>query len=237
MNEPFESENSMNWTSGHATNNVPPSVDPEDETFDFDPSQLSSSTTVEPQGDLGPDPFDPEALRLPQDFATSLGVKTALITVPVRKPSKEWFIRVHPDPAYRLETICLELKEKGETYLVAPALWPLLAGETTLQPRLLLTAMNRQGDCFLWPLRMPATEGRLDDWTKSALEASELAMKHWVRLQANMSLQAYSVQYSENLPAPTWPDIPFNELLRRAFKDALINTYDHIILRRLRGEI
>jgi hypothetical protein len=62
-------------------------------------------------------------------------------------------------------------------------------------------------------------------------------MKHWVRLQANMSLQAYSVQFSENLPDPTWPDIPFNELLRRAFKDAFINTYDHIILRRLRGEI
>ena len=33
------------------------------------------------------DPFDPERLRLSQDFAATVGVKKALLTVPVRKPS------------------------------------------------------------------------------------------------------------------------------------------------------
>jgi hypothetical protein len=236
MNEPFESETNMARTNGQAMNGVPPSVAHEDD-FDFDPERLASGTPAEPQEDLGPDPFDPETLRLHQDFATSLGVKTALVTVPVRKPSKEWFVRVHPDPTYRLQTICLELKEQGETYLVGPVLWPSLVGETTLQSRLILTAQNRQGDTFLWPLRLPAPEGRVDNWTKSALEASELAMRHWVRLQANLTLQAYTVHFSENLPDPTWPDIAFKELLRRAFKDAYIDSLDHVILRRLRGEI
>ncbi len=41
--------------------------------------------------------FDPASLRLSQNFHESLGVKKALITVPVRKPGKQDFIRVHPD--------------------------------------------------------------------------------------------------------------------------------------------
>jgi len=68
------------------------------------------------------DPFDPSRLRLSQDFAATVGVKQALITVPVRKPNKQEFIRVHPDEAYRLETAVLELKEEREIYLVDPSL-------------------------------------------------------------------------------------------------------------------
>jgi len=212
MND-FDSENTVAGTTGHGMQTLPPSAAPDAECA-FDPAQLASRATTELPSDRGPDPFDPEALRLQQDFATSLGVKTALITVPVRKPSKEWFVRVHPEAAYQLQTVCLELKEQGETYLVSPALWPRLAGETTLQSRLLVTAQNRQGDTFLWPLRLPAPEGRIDNWTKSALEACELAMKHWVRLQANLTLQAYTVHFSENLPDPTWPDRPCTCSLR-----------------------
>ena len=35
-----------------------------------------------------PDPFDPARLRLSQEFAASLGIKKALLTVPVRKPAQ-----------------------------------------------------------------------------------------------------------------------------------------------------
>src|SRR5262245_28394028 len=49
-----------------------------------------------------PDPFDPVALRLSQDFTAGLGVKKALLTVPVRKPDKSWFVRVHPSEDYAL---------------------------------------------------------------------------------------------------------------------------------------
>ena len=73
------------------------------------------------------DPFDLASLRLSQDFASAVGVKRLIKTVPVKKPSKEWFVRTHPDPAYRLQTAVLELKEDRETYLVSPALWPELA--------------------------------------------------------------------------------------------------------------
>src|SRR4051794_23014226 len=37
------------------------------------------------------DPFDLASLRLSQDFASAAGVKRLITTIPVKKPSKEWF--------------------------------------------------------------------------------------------------------------------------------------------------
>src|SRR5262249_744840 len=139
------------------------------------------------------DPFDPASLRLSQDFSAQLGVKKALTTVPVRKPDKAWFVRVHSSEDYRLQTAMVELKEERETYLVAPALWQELAGESTFSPRVLHTAVNRQGVVFLWPIRLPGPDGKLDDWNQSALEAAQRAQARWVRVQANMALGAYEV--------------------------------------------
>src|SRR5262249_50815259 len=185
-----------------------------------------------------PDPFDPAALRLSQDLVAELGVKKALLTVPVRKPDKSWFVRVHPDPEYRLQTAVLELKEERETYLVAPQLWPELASEATFSPRVLFTAINRQGVLFLWPIRLPGSDGRQDEWSRTALEAAGMATKKWVRVVANMGLGAYDVfQATGSLPEPEWPDISLHELLRIAFKDRYIADRNHSVLRKLRGEV
>ena len=73
-----------------------------------------------PAGVPAPDPFDPAALRLSQDFAASVGVRKVLLSVPVRKPDKSWWVRVHPDEGYRLPTTVIELREDrgSESYLV-----------------------------------------------------------------------------------------------------------------------
>ena len=135
--------------------------------------------------------FNLDRLRLSQDFANKVGVKKAIITVPVRKPDRQWFVRVHPDPAWRLETAVLELRDDRETFVVDPDLWPELPGE--LVPKVLFTAINRQGVTFLWPVRLPGEDGRGNAWNSSALEAANLATKGWVRVAANMSLGAYEV--------------------------------------------
>ena len=185
----------------------------------------------------GPDPFDPSKLRLSQGMSAAQGVKKHLTTLPVRKPSKEWFVRCHPDPSYRLETYVLELKEDGETYLVAPELWDQLAGEGTFSPRLLVTSINKQGTLFLWPIRLPSPDGRHDDWSRSAMEGTSFASNGWVRIQSNMSLGAYEVfEATGSLGDPEWPKSPFSDLLRIAFKDRYIDSLDHPVLKRLRGE-
>jgi len=183
------------------------------------------------------DPFDISRLRLSQDFVAAAGVKKILNTIPCRKPSKEWFVQTHPDKDYRIPTCVIELKEDCETYLVDSCLWPELASESTFSPRALITSINRQGVLFLWPIRLPGSDGRLDEWSRSAMEAATLAAGKWVRVQSNMSLGAYEVfEAAGQWAAPEWPEMPFQELLRIAFKDRFIVSLDHPILKRLRGE-
>ena len=45
------------------------------------------------------DPFDPKALRLPQDFKETASVKKLLETIPVRRFNNQDFFRTHPDEA------------------------------------------------------------------------------------------------------------------------------------------
>lgn len=181
--------------------------------------------------------FDPARLRLSQDFGAAVGVKKALLTVPVRKPSKEWFIQTHPDEAYRIQTAVLELREDRETYLVDPELWPELSTESTFGPRAIFTAITRQGVVFLWPIRLPGSDGKLDDWNQSALDAAAMAKGRWLRVAANMHLGAYEVfEASASLPSPEWPDVPFAKLLEVAFGKRYVTSLDHPVLQKLRGE-
>jgi hypothetical protein len=183
------------------------------------------------------DPFDLSRLRLSQDFVAAAGVRKILNTVPVRKPSKEWFVQTHPDVDYRIQTCVVELKEDSETYLVDPSLWDELASESTFSPRALITTINRQGVLFLWPIRLPGADGRLDEWSRSAMDAATRATGKWLRVQANMSLGAYEMyEAAGQWAAPEWPEMPFQELVRIAFKERFINTHDHPVLKRLRGE-
>lgn len=197
------------------------------------PISIHPATGNSPVGD----PFHPDRLRLSQDFIAAAGVKKVLNTIPVRKPSKEWFVMTHPNDSYRIQTCVIELKEDSETYLVDPSLWPELASESTFSPRALMTTINRQGVLFLWPVRLPGPDGRLDEWSRSAMDAATLASGRWVRVQANMSLGAYEIyEAAGQWAAPAWPDMPFQQLLKIAFKDKFITALDHPVLMRLRGE-
>jgi hypothetical protein len=202
---------------------------------DFDPAALEQPAAPI---NAGPDPFDPVNLRLSQDFS-SIGVKKALLTVPVRKPDKSWFVRAHPDADYRLETAVIELKEDREVYLVTRELWSELRDEATFKPKLLTTAINRQGVVFLWEVNLPRSDRRADEWSRTALQALDMATKKWVRVVANMALGGYEVSIATGeLGEPTWPDdVAFKELLRIAFKDRYITDRSHPVLRRLRGEV
>jgi hypothetical protein len=183
------------------------------------------------------DPFDLNSLRLSQDFASSVGVKKLITTVPIRKPAREWFVKTHPSPDYRLQTAVLELKEDQEIYLVAPAFWAELGSDPIFAPRLLVTAINRQGILFIWPCRLPRADGRIDHWSQSALDAINAAQTQWVRVTANMSLGAYDVCVaSGQIAEPNWPDLSFQEIIKIAFRDRMISDWSHPVLKQLRGE-
>lgn len=183
-----------------------------------------------------PDPFDPAKYRLSQDFVETCGVKRLRTTVPVHKPKKQDFVRVHPDPDYRASFPMLELKEERDRglYLVNPGLADLLAGD--LSHRTLFTAINRQGVVFFWPVPLPSADGRQNEWHRSLREAAERAIEIWLRVTANLDLGAYEIAVAEGLTAkPAWPEETFDDLIRIAFRDRSIDSFDHPVVKRLRG--
>jgi hypothetical protein len=180
------------------------------------------------------DPFDLSNLRLSQAFNETAGVKKLLRTVPIRKPNRQDFIRVHPDAAYRDNFALLELKEDREVYLVVGGLIAELSTEVINVT--IYTAINRQGVIFLWPVRLPNADGREMAWHISARDAVEEATTKWMRVCPNMSLGAYEMTWGEKITIePQWPDVSFQELIRIGFRDRLITSLDHPVVKRLRG--
>ena len=232
--------------SSTATDNVPVAqieIQPSDPVSagDQTPSAAGANSNQTP-GDAAttpaPDPFSPAALRLSPDFGKAVGVKKVLLSVPVKKPATSWFVRVHPDDAYRAFTNVIELKESNEIYLVSQSLWNNLgAAATFLKPKALYTATNREGVVFLWPVNLPGDETHPHPCHATAREAALLATKNWVRMSWNPSANNYDVvAATAQLGDPTWPSESFEELWRIAFKDRQIDSLDHPVLRKLRGE-
>jgi hypothetical protein len=128
----------------------------------------------------------------------------------------------------------IELKDDRELYMLLPAVAEQVKNEFAMYT--LFTAINRQGVVHLWQVRLPAPDGRIFEWHRSAAEAAQLAMKKWIRVKANQSLGAYEMfEAASTIPDPVWPEHSFQELLRIAFRDKLITNLDHPVIKRLRG--
>ena len=181
-----------------------------------------------------PNPFDPDSLRITGEVNT-VGAEQVLLRVPVRKPNKQEYFRLHTDPDYRLTCAILEIKDEREFYLVVPDLLPVLAEDVRHVE--LSICQNRQGASFFWPVPMPSPDGRTYSWHESARAAAKLAKISWIRMVANMSEGGYSVyRATGKFTDPTWPEKTMTELLELAFKDGkIIDSEDHPIVRLLRG--
>jgi hypothetical protein len=176
---------------------------------------------------------DLNSLRLSPELQGG-SAREVLSHVPVRKPTRHEFFRVHPDPNMSLSTAVFIDKEERETFFVAPSMWEVLLGE--MKPVSLVTAVTRQGVEIIWPLALPGDGARRNDWYETAWQAADLAKKTWVRMPADMSLGAYRIYEAQGeLSEPSWPDKPLDELLRIAFRGRVIDSEDHPVVRRLRG--
>jgi hypothetical protein len=182
-----------------------------------------------------PDPFDLAALRLDQTYSDGVAVKKLITMIRVGKPQKQHFVRVHPDPDYRIAPMALlELKDDRESYLVAPALAAELSGEFTSVA--LFTAITRAGTLFLWPVPLPGVDGKHNPWHRSAMIAVEKVEHRWVRIVANMEAGGYDIsEAAANIGEPEWPDMPFQEMVRIAFQGRLVDRPDHPLILKLRG--
>jgi len=174
-------------------------------------------------------------LRLDQSYGdAAVGVRRVLATVPVRKPTKTDFFRVHPQ--HLLDCFCVELKAEGEIYFVTQTVAPLIS--EFCEPVRLRLCVTRQGVAFLWPIKLPTEARRGDAWRRSAAEAAHLAESKWTRLSADMNLGAYQpFEAVADLGEPKWPTEPWMEILKIAMRDRRIDTEDHAVIRQLLGRV
>jgi len=196
----------------------------------------SNSTPADEREQTAPDPFDPATLRLSQDFASTVGVEKVLTNVPCRKPKRLEFVRVRAGADWRVDTAVFEDSIDHETYLVAADFIRELAEE--VRPVCLRLTINRQGDIFLWPCKLPGPDGRSNLWHESAVKAATWAEEKWVRVSANMGAGMYDLNAATgNLAEPKWPKESFRDVLELCFRDRRIDSRDHPLLKSLRGEV
>jgi hypothetical protein len=167
-----------------------------------------------------------------------LDVESVTTTVPVRRPKRTEFFRVHQDQRYVVDAWVL-MHEDGldrTTYWVAPDLRPGLRDE--LIAVRLFTCITKRGTVFLWPAKLPTAgnnSGRA--WHQSALVAAEEAKSLWVKLVGNKELGAYEFMKAKgDLGDPQWPDKSFQQLIETAFDGNVIDTLEHPVIRELNGE-
>jgi hypothetical protein len=176
---------------------------------------------------------DLDALRLSPDAAAVAGTSEILSHVPIRKPNRHEFFRTRSEPEFWFGTGIFEDKEEREVFFVTPGMREALVGE--IKPVLLVPAMTRQGVLLLWPVKLP-TDGPGRSWAETARQAAELAKAKWVRLVPDMGLGGYRIFMAEgSLPEPEWPDKPLDEILQIAFRDRIVDSENHPVVRRLRG--
>jgi hypothetical protein len=180
--------------------------------------------------------LDLEQFRIDQDFASHIQTRKTAVSVSVRRPDRQHWVCIHPGRDWRASVAVLEDKTNQRTYIVVPEIVPEVTAD--LVPKLLVTYATRQGTTSLWPIRMPDEAGRLDTYNESALSIMEQYPGQWIRILPNQIDRCYDVleMPAIELPAPKWPEGGFRQLFSLAFKNRVINSINHPVLKALRGE-
>ncbi len=176
--------------------------------------------------------IDLQKARLSQDYSSISQVEKVHTVIPVARPPKTAFFRVNPDPDYNFESFLLEYQQNA--YLVYPEVayeFPELVKAVRL-----VSAVTREGNPYLWPLRLPKDDGRSDHWATSAIEISELAKTSWVRVNANMQAGFYIGYKAPGITIePAFLSLSMDEQIQKAFHGRVIDSVDHTIAQEMLG--
>lgn len=187
--------------------------------------------------DLQPTPkFDISALRLPQNFGETLGVKKMITHIPVSKPGPDRFFRSQPSASMQFESLIYEDKSSRDVYVVLPTLGDVLG--RLAKPVVLHLAVDRRGNPFLIPVPLPGPSGSRNPWHESLAMAVEKSKSDWVRIAANMTAGVYDLFVaSAELPPPEWPDMEMDGIVQIACGGKIIDNLQHPVIQALQGKV
>jgi ferredoxin len=177
--------------------------------------------------------FDPGA-SLDDDSVPE--VNPPVQDIPIRKPNKLKFYRVHPKFVVDRDILVVPDGMDEVTYLCFPKLideFPEAIRRARLYPYI---GTDSKQVC-LWRINHPTRTGgkRNQKIFDTAVRAAQQAQTEWTRIWWNLETSHYTHQTSRaDLGEPRWPDLEFEEILRIAFEGLVIDSLDHEVLRELR---
>lgn len=180
------------------------------------------------------DEFSPENLRLLNKIDLRDLVTAELVELPARKPKKDEWFRVHPE--YQQQGGILEIDSENKVFWVSKKIQAQVVHDPCFTFRLCVLCVTRQGIPFIWPVKTDfESGGNGDKFVRIPFSAMTLGRQKWTRLYWSQEKREHQVETSDLSDAPKFPDKPFPELLKLAFKDALISTPDHPAILNLKG--
>jgi hypothetical protein len=202
-------------------------LDPMSESVEPGPAKAPEKSTKKPLLDLTK--FRGAAKASAED-QTSTGTQT---NIPVKKPGKKNFFRVHSDQSYRLYDVAVIEEDGGDLYLVDP---DLELPDDVLQfvsRENFLVAITHRGKLFVWHFKNTDTS-----WLSSAMRVARRAQDEWIRVAADFDSGGYIVFTApEPLRSkkPIFPAMSPEEVFSLAFENRRITSVDDPIIRRARG--
>jgi hypothetical protein len=162
--------------------------------------------------------------------------------VPLHKISgSKTFFRLKQDKAYFAQGVRLLETEDGMSrtlYLVKPNVDVPACAEKQLKTCNIYTGLTITKDVFLLYIPCPTVgRGNGNSWWESAVETMRLAMRNWIKVQANTTTAGYDYFPTRGaVKDPDWTVLPsFNELLIMAFRGHVIDSENHPVIQRLLG--
>jgi hypothetical protein len=97
---------------------------------------------------------------------------------------------------------------------------------------------NRTGTFFLWPLQLPDSDGTWNAWHQSRERIILMAREKWTAVKTGQEgYESRTPENSEAFGEPLWPELTPGQVNRIAFGDRYINSFDHPVLKRIRGAV
>jgi len=208
-----------------------------------DAQNTANDTPADPKTAKSPDPHDLDTLWAPVPLVQT---RTQILTIRAStRPPKDKFIRVLPFEmgetgdvhgyvncrpvylfGYQFEG---DLSEK--TFYVRPntEVAAMLTERDRLKNAILVLGVARHGSHFVWELKLPNGSNESGDkWAQSRIDIAKTAETKWIKPVAKMSAGGYDydepiAQYDD----PDWSLIAFDEMIKAACNDRVIESSDH----------
>jgi hypothetical protein len=169
------------------------------------------------------------------------GVWTDPSRIPVlTRPEPNTWVRVRPGEEYSavidllVATNASSSSDRNPLYVATDDVRPEL--ERFVKPHRVAVAITYHDKVeFLWARAVGSGD---NTWTASIMRAMDKGETDWIALESDRPLSEYKIHTaprSDQWGEPKWRDRTLEEVLGLAFRDRVINSMDHDIVKRLLG--